>query len=147
MADSVSATITIGGNITQSQFEELAVLISDEGLAMDWDGEPFTPDQRVEGEALHLYANEVSWGIFDALEQYCCGHHIPYTRWCGSCPGSFGAKRIVYDGKSGPLNYDVNDDDIVMLAVQTVEQLGSLRAIRAYLKPAAFEVPQLVIAD
>jgi len=147
MADRVSASITIGGNVTQCQFDQLTVLISDEGLAIDWDSEPFTSDQRVEGEALQLCAYDVPWGMFEALEQYCCGNNIAYTRWCGACPGSFGAERIVYDGKSGPLNYDVNDDDLIMLSVQTIEQLGSIRAIRAYLKPAAFEVPPLVIAD
>ncbi|MEE9433731.1 MAG: hypothetical protein V3V15_05795 [Sphingorhabdus sp.] len=147
MADRVSASITIGGKITPAQFEELTVLIANEGLSLDWDSEPFAADQRAEGESLRLCAYDVPWGMFEALEQYCCGHNIAYTRWCGACPGNFGAERIVYDGKSRPYNYDVNDDDLIMLAVQTVEQLGSMRAIRAYLKPAAFEVPPLVIAD
>jgi len=147
MADRVSASIAIGGKITPAQFEELTVLIANEGLSLDWDSEPFASDQRVDGESLRLCAYDVPWGIFEALEQYCCGHNIAYTRWCGACPGSFGAERIVYDGKTGPLNYEVNDDDLIMLTVQTIEQLGSMRAIRAYLKPAAFEVPPLVIAD
>lgn len=147
MADRVSATITIGGNVTRCQFDQLVLLIANEGLSLDWDGEPFAPDQRVEGEPLRLCAYDVPWGMFEALEQYCCDNHIGYRRWSGACPGSFGAERIIYDGKSGPFNYDVNDDDIVMLTVQTIEQLGSMRAIRAYLNPSAFEIPPLVVAD
>lgn len=147
MADRVSATISIGGNVTRTQFDQLVISIANEGLALDWDSEPFATDQIVEGEALQLCAYEVPWGMFEALEQYCCDNHMAYRRWSGACSGTFGAERIVYDGKSGAFNYDVNDDDIVMLTVQTIEQLGSMRVIRAYLKPAAFEIPPLVIAD
>lgn len=147
MADRVSASVTIGGNVTQNQFDQLTVLIANEGLALDWDSDPFAPDQRVEGEPLQLCAYEVPWGMFEALEQYCCDNHIAYRRWSGACSGSFGVERIVYDGNSGSYNFDVNDDDIVMLAVQTIEQLGSIRAIRAFLKPAAFEIPPLVVMD
>jgi hypothetical protein len=32
-----------------------------------------------------------------------------------------------------------------MLTAETIEQFGSMRAIRAYLKPAAFAVPPLAI--
>lgn len=86
------------------------------------------------------------WGMFDDLEQYCTEQHIPFVRWSGSCPGSFGAERIVFDGMKGPLNYSVDEDDHVVLHEQTIDQLGSIRAIRAYLKPASFEVPALRIA-
>lgn len=147
MADRVSATITIGGNVTKNEYDQLTILIANEGLSLDWDSEPFVPDQRVEGKPLQLCAYDVPWGIFEALEQYCCDNHIAYRRWSGACPGSFGAERIIYDGRSGPYNYDVNDDDLVMLTVQTIEQLGSMRAIRSHLKPAAFEIPPLVVAD
>ena len=133
--------------MTKTQFDQLTLLIANEGLSLDWDSEPFAPDQRVKGEPLQLCAYEVPWGMFEELEQYCCNNHIAYRRWSGACSGSFGAERITYDGKSGPYNFDVNDDDIVMLAVQTIEQLGSMRAIRAYLKPAAFEMPPLVVVD
>lgn len=85
--------------------------------------------------------------MFDDLEQYCCDQRIPYVRWSGACPGSFGAERIVFDGKTGPLNYSVDDDDHIVLHEQTIDQLGSIRAIRAYLKPAAFEVPPLAIVE
>ena len=147
MVDRVLATITIGGNVTEARFDQLVILIANEGLSLDWDSEPFATDQRIEGEPLPLCAYEVPWGMFEALEQYCCDNHIAYRRWSGACSVSFGAEGIVYDGQTGPLNYDVNDDDIVMMAVETIEQLGSIRAILAYLKPAAFEIPPLVVVD
>jgi hypothetical protein len=147
MADRVSASIVIGGAVSPTQFEVLTHLIVSHDLSTDWDGPEFTPDARVEGEPLRLYAHETPWGMFDDLEQYCCDKRIPYVRWSGACPGSFGAERIVFDGKTGPLNYAVDDDDHIVLHEQTIDQLGSMRAIRAYLKPAAFEVPPLAIVE
>ena len=38
-------------------------------------------------------------------------------------------------------------DSAVVLHPETIEQLGSMRAIRAYLKPAGFEPPPLLIVD
>jgi hypothetical protein len=146
MADRVSASIVIGGEVTPAQFEQLCPLIAHNDLRLDWDGEPFAPDQINKGEPLRLCAHETPWGMFDDLEQYCCNEHLPYVRWSGSCPGSFGAERIVFDGKTGPLNYSVDEDDHVVLHEQTIDQLGSIRAIRAYLKPASFVVPALRIA-
>jgi hypothetical protein len=147
MADRVSASIVIGGPLSPTQFEMLMHLIESHDLSTDWDGPKFTPDARVNGEPLHLYALETPWGMFDDLEQYCCDQRIPYVRWSGACAGSFGAERIVFDGKTGPLNYSVDDDDHIVLHEQTIDQLGSMRAIRAYLKPAAFEVPRLAIVE
>ena len=145
MADRVSASIVIGGAVSSDQFEVLIDLIASHDLAIEWDGPKFAPDQRVEGEPLRLYAHETPWGMFDDLEQYCCDQHIAYVRWSGSCPGSFGADRIVFDGTTGPLNYSVDEVDHIVLHEQIIDQLGSMRAIRAYLKPAAFEPPALSI--
>ena len=147
MADRVSAKITIGGSVTADQFAILSDLIASHELSTEWSGPAFAPDQRVEGEPLRLYADETPWGMFDDLEQYCCDQCIPYVRWSGACAGSFGAERIVFDGVTGPLNYSVDDDDHVVLHEQTIDQLGTMRAIRAYLKPAALEVPSLAIVE
>ncbi len=145
MADRVSARITIGGAVSCDQYQALCALIQNEALCVEWDGDLFTPNTRVAGEPLHLCAHEVSWGSFNALEQYCCTNGIAYHRWSGACPGSFGAERIIFDGKRGPFNYDADEDDRIVLTAKTIEQLGSMRAIRAYLKPAAFVVPPLEI--
>lgn len=145
MADRVSASIVIGGQVTPDQWRTLLDLIANEGLAADWDAPAFTPDQHIEGEPLRLYAHETPWGMFDALEQFCCGEGVAYTRWSGACPGSFGAERIVFDGRTGPLNYDVDEDDHVVLHAHTIGQLGSMRAIRRYLKAADIEVPALFL--
>lgn len=145
MADRVSASITIGGKVTADQFAELTSMIVAHGLSNEWDGADFSAEQVIAGEPLALFANETPWGMFDDLEQYCCDHHIPYIRWSGGCAGSFGPERIVYDGKSGPLNYDVDEDDHVVLHAHTIEQLGSMRAIRHYLKAAEIMLPPLVV--
>jgi hypothetical protein len=145
MADRVSASITIGGTVNADQFAELTSMIVAHGLSTEWDGPDFTADQYIVGEPLALFANETPWGMFDDLEQYCCNHHIPYIRWSGGCVGSFGPERIVYDGESGPLNYDVDEDDHVVVHAHTIGQLGSMRAIRHYLKAAEIMLPPLVV--
>jgi hypothetical protein len=145
MADRVSASITIGGKVTMAQFAEIAIMIAYHDLRTQWDGEVFTPDQIVQSEPLALHAHETPWGMFDDLEQYCSDHGIAYIRWSGGCAGSFGPERIVHDGKTCPLNYDVDEDDHVVLHGHTIEQLGSMRAIRAYLKAAEITVPPLLI--
>jgi hypothetical protein len=81
--------------------------------------------------------------MFAKLEQYCCDERIVFTRWSGACPGSFGAKRVVFDATSGALNCDVDEDNHVVIDVHTVEQLGSMRAIRRYLKAAEIGIPPL----
>ena len=146
MADRVSASIAIGGAVSRDQYQALCALIRDEALCTEWDGDPFSPDAHVEGEPLPLYAHEVSWGSFNALEQFCCTNGIAYHRWSGSCPGSFGAERIIYDGKHGPFNYSVDEDDHVVLHEQTIVQLGSIRAIRAYLERQYLAEPRVSIA-
>ena len=147
MADRVSASITIGGKVTKKQFAEIATMIEYHDLRTEWDGDVFTPDKITQGEPLALHAHETPWGMFDNLEQYCCDHRIAYTRWSGGCAGSFGPERIVFDGKNGPLNYDVDEDDHIVIHAHTIQQLGSMRAIRVYLKAAEIVLPPLVIVD
>lgn len=145
MSEYCYACISIGGNINADQFAQLSELIKAEGLSDEIDDTPFDPDALVTGEPLRLHNYNASYGTFEALEQYCCNEGIAYRRWCAACTGVFDAERIVFDGKTGPLNYSTNDDDHVMLHVQTIMDLGSMRAIRSYLKPADFDVPPLVV--
>ncbi len=146
MSDRVSATIALGGTVTRDQWTALLELIANEDLRTEWDGPAFTAATPLESGALNLYAHKVPWGRFEALEQYACDEWIAYRRWSGGCPGSFGPEIIVFDGRGGPLNYDADEDERVAVYPETIEQLGSMRAIRAYLKPAAFMPPPLVIA-
>lgn len=147
MADRVSASIIIGGTVTPDLWTQLVAHIAAEDLSVEWDVDAFAPNAAIEGEPLRLFSHNVAWGRFEALEQYCCDNRIAYRRWSGGCPDSFGAERIVYDGKTGPLNYDVDEDDHVVVHANIIAQLGSMRAIRHYLKAAETEIPALVLAD
>jgi hypothetical protein len=124
MSDRVSASITIDGSVTADQFDQLAALICNEALCLDWDGDLFLPDTPTAARPFHLCAHDVPWGKFEGLEQFCCNERIAYHRWSGACPGSFGAERIVFDGKRGPFNYDADEDDRVVLTAEIIEQLG-----------------------
>ena len=145
MADRVAANITIGGSVSPEQLAALAVHIAAEDLRAQWSGEAFDPASIKTDQPLRLFAEEVAWGSFEALEQYCCDQQIAYQRWSGACSGSFGAERIVYDGRHGPLNFAVDDDDRLVLHTQAIERLGSMRAIRRYVAEAEIEIPAFVV--
>lgn len=148
MSDRVSASISIGGTVTRQQWAMLLGLIEAQYLCTEWDGPAFTGTTPLTADALHLFAHEVPWGQFDELEQYACDESIAYRRWSGGYPGSFGPEIIVFDGSAnGPLNYAADEEGAVVIHPETIENLGSMRAIRAYLKPASFQPPPLVIAD
>ncbi|HMS20065.1 hypothetical protein [uncultured Sphingorhabdus sp.] len=152
MADIVSASIAIGGTVSATQFAELATLIAEYDLRVEWGGKPFDPNHLPQDDALRLFAEEAAWGMFDDLEQFCCDEGLAYQRWSGACAGSFGAERIVYDGSmNGPWNFAVDEDDHIVLHAQTIEELGSMRAIRKYIAQAeiifaAFNSPTSLIA-
>ena len=54
MADRVSASIVLGGTIDTSAFAEFSKLIAQEGLSIEWDGEPFQPDDIAPNQPLAL---------------------------------------------------------------------------------------------
>jgi hypothetical protein len=58
--------------------------------------------------------------------------HIAYVRWSGSCQAVLGPSALCSAAFGRALNYSVDEDDLV-LREQTIDQLGSMRAIRAYL--------------
>lgn len=145
MADRVSASIVIGGSLDATDFDELANLIAGEGLAIEWDGEPFEPNHRIAGEPLRLFAHEVTGGRFDDLEDWCLAHNLPFVRWCGGYSGQWGPERVVARGDGNALSYAVTEDDDVVVSRSTVVALGSLEAVLAHFDAAEFAVPPLVV--
>ena len=145
MADRVSASITLGGTIAPSAYAELADVIAAENLSTEWDGDPFTPDQRTEGETLRLVAHEVAWGRFEELEAWCVEHRVPFARWSGAYGGQWGAERVVFTGVGEPYSYAADEDDRVVIHRDTAERLGSIDAIRSHFDAADFEVPPLIV--
>jgi len=145
MADRVSASIMIGGTLGAAEFEELTDLIASEGLAIEWDGEPFEPHHHVPGEPLRLFAHEVAGGSFGDLESWCRSHGLPFVRWCGGYPGQWGPERVVATGGGSATSYAVTEDDEVVISRSTVEKLGSFEAVLAHFDAAEFTVPPLVV--
>lgn len=105
MADRVSASIAIGGNLPAARLDSLIEIIALEGLSTDWDGPAFDASQLPDNAALRLYAHEVAWGRFTELEAFCVEHHLPFARWSGSYPGQWGAERVVFTGSGEPQSY------------------------------------------
>ena len=147
MADRVSASIVLGGTISTVALAELAKLIEQEGLSIDWDGEPFQPGDITPGQPLSLHAHEVAWGRFEALESWCVANAVPFARWSGAYAGQWGAERVVFSGDGEPASFAADEDDCVLIGRDTAERLGSIEAIRAHFAAADFAVPPLIIGD
>lgn len=143
MADRVSASIVIGGNLTAAEFAELAQILADEALSTEWDGEPFEPDHRVCGEPLRLHAHEVAWGRFETLEPWCFEHGIAFARWAGGYSGQWGAERVVFTGSGDPVTYLADEDDHILIDRSQLEKLGSIEAILAHFDAADAPIPAL----
>lgn len=143
MADRVSASIVIGGSLRADAYADLLKIIADEGLSADWDEGPFEPEHRAVGAPLRLCAYEVTWGRFQSLEDWLLEARLPFVRWAGGCAGSFGAERVIATGDGMLRTCAVTDDDVVILDRETIDQLGSMDAVRAFFIAADFAVPAL----
>ena len=145
MADRVSASIVLGGALTKSAFADLVVIIGNEGLSIEWDGGAFEPHHRTIGQPLSLYAHEVSWGYFNELESWCLANHIPFARWSGGYGGEWGPERVVHTGDGMRHSYAVTEDDVVFIAREALEKLGSFEAVLMHFEAADFSVPPLIV--
>lgn len=143
MADRVSASIVIGGDLTVDDFAELTQILADEGLSTEWDGEPFEPEHRTLGEPLRLYAHEVAWGRFETLEPWCYEHGIAFARWAGGYGSEWGAERIVFAGSGDPVTYAADEADCIIINRSEAERLGSIEAILAWFDAADAPIPAL----
>lgn len=146
MADRVSASITIGGNLPATALAAFAATIELEGLSTEWGGEPFTLDEMPESAPLCLMAHEVAWGRFEQLEAFCTAHGLCFARWSGGYSGQWGAERLVFTGSGEPQSYAADEDDYILMGRCTAERLGSYAAIIAHFDAADFAIPPLVVA-
>jgi hypothetical protein len=145
MADRVSASIVLGGTLDIAAFAELAQIISNEGLSLEWDGEPFEPQHRTIGQSLGLYAHEVSWGRFSELEDWCITCQLPFVRWSGGYAGQWGPERVVATGDGTLTSYAVTESDEVVIGRAAIVKLGSFEAVLAHFDAAEFIVPPLIV--
>ncbi len=154
MADRVSASIIIGGNIAAEHVVALVEAIQDEGLSLEYDGTDFEAHELVSGEPLMLCAHEVAWGTFNILEPFCRKHKLAYSRWYGAYAGAWGSGRVIYrgivetrEGEEGIDEYDASDDDQILLGEQLARHLGSYEAIIDHFERANFTVPPLEMVE
>lgn len=147
MVDRVEASIVVGGTLSAADYAELCEIIAMERLSIDRDGRQFEPQNRIVGEPLTLYGEEVAWGEFETLEGWCRAHELAYVRWRGTNPSQWGAERVVFTGEGEPRSYAADDEDEVVVARETIVRLGSFEAIIAYFNAADFKVPPLMLED
>lgn len=147
MADRVSATIAIGGTISSDVLPKLFEAIGNDDARVDWDGEPFVPEDVPSDGPLELKAHEVAWGCFREIEALCIEHGIAFVRWSGGSSGSFGPERIVFTGSGDVTSHAVTGDDVLTFDIDTIRQLGSIAAIEEDAAVGDFRPPALVIVD
>jgi len=143
MAERSSAAIRIGGHLAGAELPAFAAAIEIEGLSTDWEGEPFSVDELHQGQSLYLAAHEVAGGEFEHLEHFCRRHGLPYARWRAGRSGSYGPERVVFDGVGPVATFAATDDDEVLIALEDIERLGSIAAIRAHFAKANSRIPPL----
>jgi hypothetical protein len=146
MADRVSASIRLGGTLSEAAYHVLADIILTERLSIEWDGEPFDHSHRTPGQPLDLHAHEVIGGQFDELEERCVELKLPFVRSCDGYPGEWSPERVVFTGEGQPTSYPADEGGFVVMGRETAEKLSSLEAIIAWFDAADFPVPPLIVA-
>lgn len=147
MADRVFVTIRIGGSLSRAHVPALVAVIEREGATTDWEGTPFSTDELHGQQPLELVAYEVAWGNFEELEHFCLTHGLPFIRWSGGCPGSFGPERVVFDGQNDPCAFLTTEDDDILISLEDVRRLATIGAIEAHFAGAERQVQPLTIVD
>jgi len=147
MADRVSASIRIGGVLARADLPALSSIVAEERLSTDWDGSDFIESVIPADGPLELMANEVAWGRFELLEQFCVTHCLPFVRWSGGYVGSWEAERVVFDGAGDQRSFTVTESDQVVITRGEARHLGTIEAIHAYFASADPCLPPLTIAD
>lgn len=144
LASPVPASIRIGGALPVAQLDPFYRLLMEAQLTVGWDGEPFSPTFGITGSPLLLMTHHAAGGRFAALEAFCMRHGLAFSRCTDGC-GSVVAHRVIFTGKNVPCVYAVDTDEVALIDRATVEKLGNVEAILAYLGAADFEVPLLHI--
>ena len=145
MADRVSISFKLGGQLTPEAWLALAAVITSEGLSIEWDGPAFEPAHRTVGEPLELFANEVAWGKVEPLETFCQDHGLPYRFWAGGFFAEWSAERIVFRGEGTPDSFIVDESDRVLIDRHEIVRRGSVEGVLAYFDEAEFTVPPLAV--
>lgn len=146
MADRVSVAIKLGGQLPRSLLADFEAAIISDGASTDWQGSEFSVAELPVDQPLSLMANEVAWGTFEAIEQFCRDNQLMFARWAGGCAGSFGPERLVFNGIE-EMTFAVTDDDEVMISRDDVRRLGSIASIETHFAAADLAVPPLVIVE
>ncbi|QUT07573.1 hypothetical protein KFK14_09335 [Sphingobium phenoxybenzoativorans] len=147
MADRASASIMIGGTIRRSHILGLIEAIASDGGRADWEGEPLDFSSLHEGSALEAFAYELPGGTFESTEEFCEEQGIAYVRYSGSCGGVFGPERVVFTGAGAAVQFDMTENDEIVLARSMIRELGSMEAVWAWFEQAEFVPPPFTIVD
>jgi len=147
MADRASASIMIGGTIRRSHIPGLIEAIASDGGRADWEGEPLDSSSLHEDSALEAFAYELPGGTFESTEEFCEEHGIAYVRNSGSCGGVFGPERVIFTGAGAAVQFDMTENDEIVLARSMIRELGTMEAVEAWFAQAEFVPPPFAILE
>lgn len=146
MGNRVSVSITIGGSLPAHLVDDFVTIIQSERLSIDWGGEPFDRTQFPEDGPLRLFAQEVSNGEIDEVEDFCCTHDLPFLRWSGGAPGSFGPEVVVWKGSGERLRFAADEEEHVVIDADEARELGTFEAIAEHFADGSYQPPAFTIA-
>ena len=141
MADRVSVSIAIGGNVPANLVEESVETAECESLSTEWDEQPFDISQFPTDDALRLFAHDVANGELDRMESFCAEHGLIFSRWSGA----FGAEIVNFSGQGITRRFAADEEGRAVIDAAKVAELGSYDAILSYFNDADFTVPPLRI--
>lgn len=141
MADRASASIIIGGTLSEDLVPTFLAAIENDHGRIDWEGEAVDLSVLSDAQPLELCAYDLPGGIFDAVEPFCTFHNLPFVRNSGSCGGVFGPERVVYTGQGSPRHFEMNESDQIVLTLSDVREHKSIDAIEAWFASAEFTPP------
>ncbi|CCW16720.1 hypothetical protein EBBID32_10580 [Sphingobium indicum BiD32] len=147
MADRATASIVIGGPIPRSCIPGLIAAIELDGGRADWEGEALDDTCVSDGKTLEAFAYELPGGIFQETESFCEQHALPFVRSSGSCAGAFGPERVVFTGQCPTAQFDLTEQDEVVLTRCGYRALGSAEAVDRWFVSAEFTPPPFAIAE
>ena len=145
MADRVSVSITIGGNLPADQVPKLIELANASGLTLEWEGEALSDDDIKSGEHLRMRAHDVTIGDVDEIGEFCCTNDLPFVCWTDGSAGSFNPETIIWVGEGPRHSFNATDDGKTLISEEEARELGSYEAILKHFALGSFEPPVLTI--
>lgn len=142
MSDRVCASIEIGGTLPRSALEALVDVILGEGVGYEYGSCLETKQQVLDyiesrnDLTLFLCANEVPWGEFTELQQFCERHQMHYKLCYDGYFDSWSAGVKIYNPLTGDKTWTADANHRPVFTALELTQFASIKDAIANLRQA-----------